>query len=214
MLTNKRGGRQTQGTLTVGSTWNRAAAVAKTGSFEIKSGGTTAAVEGTAFAMSCSIVNAVKSCKIIDVVDNVKVSIFGGPPTQLTPATSLDVTNDTAGTVTPVSYEELVNNPLIVSNLYLDFLVGKGLGGDDLPPAPLPPLPPLLPPPPPQIGQSAVTVPPEVPTTQPTVTAEPSEPSEPSEAPTIPTVPNLGGGPISVPQPPPSICVPSNTNPC
>jgi len=35
-LTNNRGGRQTQGTLTIGETWNRAAKVSETGSFEVK----------------------------------------------------------------------------------------------------------------------------------------------------------------------------------
>ena len=37
-LTNERGGRQTQGTLSVGETWNRAAKVSETGSFEVKAG--------------------------------------------------------------------------------------------------------------------------------------------------------------------------------
>ena len=48
-----KGGRQTQGTLSVGETWNRAAKVSETGSFEVKAGGTTAAVEGTAFVAKC-----------------------------------------------------------------------------------------------------------------------------------------------------------------
>ena len=52
-LTNEKGGRQTQGTLSVGETWNRAAKVSETGSFEVKAGGTTAAVEGTAFVAKC-----------------------------------------------------------------------------------------------------------------------------------------------------------------
>jgi hypothetical protein len=52
-LSNERGGRQTQGTLSVGETWNRAAKVSETGSFEVKAGGTTAAVEGTAFVAKC-----------------------------------------------------------------------------------------------------------------------------------------------------------------
>src|ERR1044071_2076378 len=38
-LTNEKGGRQTQGTLSVGETWNRAAKVSETGSFEGKAGG-------------------------------------------------------------------------------------------------------------------------------------------------------------------------------
>src|SRR5204863_7985445 len=53
VLTDEKGGRQTQGTLSVGETWNRAAKVSETGSFEVKAGGTTAAVQGTAFVAQC-----------------------------------------------------------------------------------------------------------------------------------------------------------------
>jgi hypothetical protein len=71
-LTNKKGARQTQGTLTVGSTWNRAAKVSESGSFEIKAGGATAAVEGTAFVVTCpQVLPAV--CSVTAVVDNVGV---------------------------------------------------------------------------------------------------------------------------------------------
>ena len=45
-LTDKKGARQTQGSLTVGSTWNRAAEVSQSGEFSIKAGGATAAVAG------------------------------------------------------------------------------------------------------------------------------------------------------------------------
>jgi hypothetical protein len=50
-LTNKKGARQTKGTLTIGSTFSRAAKVSETGAFEIKAGGATAAVEGTVFVV-------------------------------------------------------------------------------------------------------------------------------------------------------------------
>lgn len=75
-LTNERGGRQTQGTLSVGETWNRAAKVSETGSFEVKAGGTTAAVEGTAFVAKC--VPTTDGSKAVDctftaVVDDIKV---------------------------------------------------------------------------------------------------------------------------------------------
>jgi len=75
-LTNERGGRQTQGTLSVGETWNRAAKVSETGSFEVKAGGTTAAVEGTAFVAKC--VPTTDGSKTVDctftaVVDDIKV---------------------------------------------------------------------------------------------------------------------------------------------
>jgi hypothetical protein len=73
-LTNKKGARQTQGTLTVGSTWNRAAKVSESGSFEIKAGGATAAVEGTAFVVTCPAEGAAtESCSVTAVVDNISV---------------------------------------------------------------------------------------------------------------------------------------------
>jgi hypothetical protein len=75
-LTNERGGRQTQGILSVGETWNRAAKVSETGSFEVKAGGTTAAVEGTAFVASCvpkSDGSQAVNCTFTAVVDDIKV---------------------------------------------------------------------------------------------------------------------------------------------
>ncbi len=75
-LTNEKGGRQTQGTLSVGETWNRAAKVSETGSFEVKAGGTTAAVEGTAFVAKC-VPNTdgtqAVDCTFTAVVDDIKV---------------------------------------------------------------------------------------------------------------------------------------------
>jgi hypothetical protein len=77
-LSNERGGRQTQGTLSVGETWNRAAKVSETGEFSVKAGGTTAAVEGTAFVVKC-VANpdpAAKTanCTVQAVVDNISVT--------------------------------------------------------------------------------------------------------------------------------------------
>jgi hypothetical protein len=75
-LTDVRGGRQTQGTLSVGETWNRAAKVSETGSFEVKAGGTTAAVEGTAFVAKCvpkDDGSQQVNCTFTAVVDNIKV---------------------------------------------------------------------------------------------------------------------------------------------
>ena len=75
-LTSERGGRQTQGTLSVGETWNRAAKVSETGSFEVKAGGTTAAVEGTAFVAKCTPRtdgSQKVDCTFTAVVDNIKV---------------------------------------------------------------------------------------------------------------------------------------------
>jgi hypothetical protein len=77
-LTNDRGGRQTQGTLSVGETWNRAAKVSETGSFEVKAGGTTAAVEGTAFVVKCvpnsDPTTKTANCTVQAVVDNINVT--------------------------------------------------------------------------------------------------------------------------------------------
>ena len=75
-LTSDKGGRQTQGTLSVGETWNRAAKVSETGSFEVKAGGTTAAVEGTAFVAKCVPKpdgSQAVDCTFTAVVDNIKV---------------------------------------------------------------------------------------------------------------------------------------------
>jgi hypothetical protein len=88
-LTNKRGGRQTQGTLSVGETWNRAAKVSETGSFEVEAGGTTAAVEGTAFVVKCvPQVNGQQqvSCTVTAVVDNIQVSSDAWDVTSVTSA--------------------------------------------------------------------------------------------------------------------------------
>ena len=76
-LTNDKGARQTQGTLSVGETWNRAAKVSETGSFEVKAGGTTAAVHGTAFVASCvpaaSGAPQQVTCTFTAVVDDIHV---------------------------------------------------------------------------------------------------------------------------------------------
>ena len=135
-LTNKRGGRQTQGTLDVGQTWNRAAKVSETGSFEVKAGGTTAAVEGTAFAFVCAVQGSGKVCTIIDVVDNVKVTTPDGTTVIMLPATSVEEINDLLGKLILLSYQDLLNNPFIVQNLGLDQLLNKGNGLGDLPPPP------------------------------------------------------------------------------
>jgi len=71
-LTDKKGARQTQGTLTVGSTWNRAAKVSESGEFSIKAGGATAAVEGTAFVVTCPTAGA--ACTITAIVDDIAVN--------------------------------------------------------------------------------------------------------------------------------------------
>ena len=88
-LTNERGGRQTQGTLSVGETWNRAAKVSETGSFEVKAGGTTAAVEGTAFVVKCVPKDNGKqevTCTVTAVVDDIHVDSDAWDVTSVTDA--------------------------------------------------------------------------------------------------------------------------------
>ena len=88
-LTNDKGGRQTQGTLSVGETWNRAAKVSETGSFEVKAGGTTAAVEGTAFVVKCTpqtTGSQLVTCTVTAVVDDIHVSSDAWDVTSVTNA--------------------------------------------------------------------------------------------------------------------------------
>jgi FecR protein len=137
-LTDERGGRQTLGTLTAGETWNRAAKVSETGSFEVTAGRTTAAVEGTAFAFSCSGPESARVCTVIDVVDNVKVMTTDGALVELTPGTSVTAVNDVLGPPTHLSYADLAGNPFIAANLQLDHQLGKGNGLGDIPGTPEP----------------------------------------------------------------------------
>ena len=135
-LTNKQGGRQTEGTITIGETWSRASKVSETSSFEVKAGGTTAAVEGTAFAFNCTLVNGQLSCTVIAVVDIVKVSSANGGQVELTPATSVISVGGNLGSIVKLSYDDLAGNVLISGNLLLDQQAGKGNGAGDLPAPP------------------------------------------------------------------------------
>ena len=178
-LTDKRGGRQTQGTLSVGETWNRAAKVSENGSFEVKAGGTTAAVEGTAFVFSCvKTTKAVKkgkkakrrTCQVISVVDTVSVETDNVDAT-LPPGTTVVVTNDVAGATSKVTYDDFIKNQFVVDNLNLDEKAGKGGLYEITPPAPPTttttttttttqapqPIPPT-PPPPPDVSAPVITL--------------------------------------------------------
>lgn len=136
LLTEERGGRQTRGALTVGDTWSRAAKVSESGSFEVRAGGTTAAVEGTAFSFSCvPSANAAPVCTVVDVVDNVNVTTTDGSLRALSPATSVQSTDDALGPITTLTREQLLANGFIIDNLLLDQAQGKGLGLGDLPAA-------------------------------------------------------------------------------
>ena len=174
-LTNKQGGRQTKGTLGVGQTWNRAAEVAETGSFEVTAGGATAAVEGTAFSYACHKVASQLVCEVVDVVDNVKVVASNGAVTPLGPATTVPLTDGVpSGDVAELSFEDLASNSFIANNVTLDYFTGKGAGFDEFPApiviAPRRTAPTTLPPPETNLPP-ATTLPP---TTLPPTTAPPT----------------------------------------
>jgi len=135
-LTNKRGGRQTQGTLNVGQTWNRAAKLSQTSSFEVKAGGTTATVEGTAFVVQCGNTGGVLSCKFIDVLDKVNVTTQSGALASLLSDTEVTVLAGQLGDLLHLSYSDLAGDPWILDNLLLDQQEGKGNGLGDLPAPP------------------------------------------------------------------------------
>jgi hypothetical protein len=134
-LTNERGARQTQGTLTVGSTWNRAAAVSETGggSFEITAGDATAAVEGTLFAVLCRQESGQLHCDFFDIVDPITVTL-GATAIPLDNATKVTLSQGALGAVQPVTREELIANPFINANALLDEQLGLG-GFSEFPPA-------------------------------------------------------------------------------
>ena len=80
-----------KGTLTVGSTWNRAAKVAETGSFEVKAGGATAAVEGTLFSVVCTVTAGQTSCHFIDLFDPVTRDVERHGRSNSTSATTVNL---------------------------------------------------------------------------------------------------------------------------
>jgi FecR protein len=133
-LTDQQGARQTQGTLTVGSTWNRAVEVSQSGgSFEISAGGATAAVEGTVFAVICNEEAGQLACDFFDIFDPISVT-FQGTTVPLENATKVTLDQDALGEVQPVTREELVANPFINANAFLDEILQLG-GFSEFPPA-------------------------------------------------------------------------------
>ena len=132
-LSEKQGVRQTQGTLTVGSTWNRAAKVAETGSFEVTAGGATAAVEGTLFAVVCTVQAGQTSCGFTDVADPVTVT-SNGVQVQLNSAMKVTLDNGQLGGVQNLTREDLLGDFWVAGNIFLDTLLNFGSPSSDLPP--------------------------------------------------------------------------------
>ena len=122
----------------MGSTWNRAAKVAESGSFEVKAGGATAAVEGLTFAVLCSQGAAGVSCEFLDVTDPITVTTDDGQTVQMNSATSVVVDPSGApGPVQTLTYDQLAGNAFVAGNLLLDQQagIGRGLVELGLPPA-------------------------------------------------------------------------------
>jgi hypothetical protein len=132
-LTDQQGARQTQGTLTVGSTWNRAARVSETGSFGITAGGAVAAVEGTVFAVFCREESGQQLCDFFDIFDPITVTL-GGTTVPLGNATKVTLDQGALGDAKPVTREELLANQFISANAFLDEVLGLG-GFSEFPPA-------------------------------------------------------------------------------
>jgi LPXTG-motif cell wall-anchored protein len=140
-LTNKRGGRQTQGSLTVGSAFSRATKVSETGEFKVEAGGATAAVEGTVFIVYSIPQGGTVTFQFIAIQDLLSVVLGSNPPVSLPPGSGITVGPSGAGPVTTFTYEEIAGNLLIAGNLKID--AQFNLGDTTLPGTPqAPPNPP------------------------------------------------------------------------
>ena len=166
-LTEKQGVRQTQGTLTVGSTWNRAAKVAETGSFEITAGGATAAVEGTLFSVVCAVNAGQTSCGFTDLFDPVTVTM-NGVAVQLNSAMKVNLDQGQIGGVQNLTREDLLADVWVAGNIFLDNVL-LFASPSDLPaaiaqtPEPPPPPPPANAGGEPRVATDAIVVPAQYP---------------------------------------------------
>src|SRR5450631_1984448 len=73
-LTDSQGNRQVEGSLDVGRTYNRTAALTQSQTFQQDAGGATAAVAGTAFVVTCT---SATSCTFTAVIDNINLTGAG-----------------------------------------------------------------------------------------------------------------------------------------
>jgi LPXTG-motif cell wall-anchored protein len=123
-LTNKKGARQTRGSLTIGSTFSRAAKVSETGAFEIEAGDATATVEGTVFVVIATKQGTQVSYQFIS-LEHVLVVRFGSAaPVALDSDTTVTLEQGQLSGVTTVSADDLLGNVFIAGNVYLDGLAG------------------------------------------------------------------------------------------
>jgi hypothetical protein len=124
-LTDSQGNRQVQGSLTSGQTWNRTVALTQSESFQQSGGGVTAAVAGTAFAVSCT---SPTQCTFTGVVDNVTLTGSNGQTETLNPLAQCVATNGgLCATPTQLTPDQLALIQWITQNVVLDF-TEHGLG--------------------------------------------------------------------------------------
>jgi LPXTG-motif cell wall-anchored protein len=123
-LTNKKGARQTQGSLTIGSTFSRATRVSETGAFRIEAGGATAAVEGTVFVVIATKQGTQVSYQFISLEHVLVVQFGNAPPVPLDSDTTVTLVQGQLGGVTTVTAEDLLGNVFIAGNIFLDGLAG------------------------------------------------------------------------------------------
>lgn len=124
-LTDDQGNRQVEGSLDVGRTYNRTAALTQSQTFQQDGGGATAAVAGTAFVVTCS---SATTCTFTAVIDNINLTGTGGQTKTLNPLDEcVDTNGALCGTTTRLTPDELALLDWIQQNVYLD-LAEHGIG--------------------------------------------------------------------------------------
>ncbi len=115
-LTDEQGARQVQGSLDVGQTWNRTAAITESGSFEQEGAGANATVRGTVFAVSC---DEPGHCEFLAIEHTTALTGEDGVTKDLTPHVACDSTDGALCDATrTLSIDELAANDWIQSNLH------------------------------------------------------------------------------------------------
>jgi FecR protein len=172
-LTDSQGNRQVEGSLDVGRTYNRTAALTQSQTFQQDAGGATAAVAGTAFVVTCTSATA---CTFTAVIDNINLTGDGQTKTLNPLDECVDTNGALCGTTTRLTPDEIALIGWITQNVLADLTehgIGDGVfqpfaatvgvsGGvvQSVAPAPTPTSPPgsppLPPPPPPPAPQPKV----------------------------------------------------------
>ena len=127
-LSDDQGARQVEGGLDSGRTWNRTEAVTQSGSFEQSGAGATAAVAGTAFAMTCAVDGPDAECRYQSIVHSLVLTGKDGEQQDMTPLTGCVATNgQLCSELTHLTPEQVAANAWIQENLLRD-LLERGYG--------------------------------------------------------------------------------------